>query len=290
MKRPLIATIVITALAAGAVLLDADEKSVMQAVAAKGVVFDTWGYKLKLTRMESKCDVSLGADTRKPSTYSLDINASCKIPEDVDGVLMTELLKVKKAVTAGGKDIRKPPRRVSSRTTSKYRSGTFTPILWLKKDLKVAEVKISKLALLTNPFRIDKLETELAVITAVDRTDKSIPAAVSQTMRDLAPGLKARISSMRINSRRELTIEISCLRRFDGPKGPFIEAVAAIDSAGKNIGQARIINGDPLSQKGKVNSVFTLSGRSEPADLLITVVTDSKIRNIPFEITGIFQK
>ncbi len=290
MTRKWIAILIVMTLAVGAALLPADEKAAMQAAVARGVVFDSWGYKLKVTRLESKCDVGLGKPSKKPSVYSLDLKASCKIPEDVDGVLITEQIKVKKALTANGKDIRKPPRRVSGNASSKYRSGTFTPILRLKKDFKVAQVKVSKLELLTNPFRIEKLETELAVIAAVDRADSTIPAVVSQTSRELTPGLKARVSAMRINSRRELSIEISCLRRAGGPRGPFIEAVAALDSSGKIIGQARIISGDPLGQKGKVTSLFVLSGRTEPSDLVITVVTDSKIRKIPFEITGIFQK
>jgi len=289
MKRIAILVVALT-LAIGAAMLPADENSVMQAVAAKGVVFDSWGYKLKFTRLEAKSDVSLGTRAKKPSTYTLDIKGSCKIPDDVDGVLMTEHLKVKKALTAGGKDIRKPARVTSGKSVAKYRAGTFTPILWLKKNLKVAEVKIDKLALVTNPFRIEKIEAQLAVVTALARTEKSVPAVVSQTSRDLAPGLKVRVSAMRINVRRELSIEFSCVRRFSGPKGPFIEAVTALDSSGKIIGKARIISGDPLGAKGKVTSLFTLTGRNEPADLLITVVTDSKVRIIPFEITGIFQK
>ncbi|MDP6544872.1 MAG: hypothetical protein QGH60_12830 [Phycisphaerae bacterium] len=269
----------------------ADDKSVMKAVSARGVIFEKWGYKLKLTRLDSQCTINLGKDAKGPSTYSLDIEASCKMPEDVDGVLITEQIRVLKALTVTGRDIRLPRKvKKSGRSASKYRSGTFIPILRLAKNLHVAEVEVSKLALRANPYTIDKLETELVILVAVDRIDKSMPAAVSQTLRELTDGLKARVSSMRISGKRELTLELSCLRRFAGPKGPFIEAIRALDADGKTIGQARIKDGDPLGQKGKVTAAFTLSGKGEPTDLLITIVTDSKIRKIPFEITGIFQK
>jgi len=260
-------------------------------VKARGVVFDKFGYKLKLTRLESQCDIALGkGGGDKPSTYSLDIEGSCKIPEDVDGVLITEEMTVLKVLTASGKEMRRPKKARSGRTVSKYRSGTFTPILQLGKTLRVAEIKISKVDLLANPYLIDKLEAGLAIVIANGRTEKSIPAAVSQTLRDLAPGLKARVSSMKISSKRELSAELSCIRQYAGPKGAFIEAVRAIDADGKTIGQARIHNGDPLSQRGKVSADFTLSGKSEPASLVITVVTEAKLQKIPFEITGIFQK
>ena len=285
-----IATIVVLTLAVAGSLLGANEKTVLQAIADRGVVFDSWGYKLKLTRVESKCDVNLGANSKKPSTYTLNIKGSCKIPDDVEGVLITGRIKVKKALTASGKDVRKPTRKSSGRSASKYRSGTFTPIQWVKKNMKVAEVKIDKLALLANPFMLDKIEAELAVIAAVSRTDQTIPAVVSQTLRELTPGLKARVSAMRINAKRELSIEITDSRRFDGPKGPFIEAVSAVDASGKTIGRARITSGDPLGMKGKITAAFTLRGKGEPSELVLTIVTESKLRKIPFEITGIFQK
>ena len=284
----LAAVAIIAAWAAG---LPADQKSVAKAVAARGVIFEKWGYKLKLTRLDSECTINLGGRTGKPSTYSLDIEGSCKMPEDVDGVLITEQIRVLKALTVTGKGMRRPPKaRKSKRSGSKYRSGTFIPILRLAKNLHVAEVEVSKLELKANPYLIDKLETELVVIVAVDRIDKSLPAKVSQTVRELAPGLKARVSSMQISSKRELTVELNCLRQFAGPKGPFIEAIRAIDDDGKTIGQARIIDGDPLGQKGKVKANFPLSGKAEPADLIVTIITEAKIRKIPFEITGIFQK
>ena len=292
MTRKWIWALAVLMVAACTAFLPADEKSVAKAVAARGVIFEKWGYKLKLTRLDSQCTINLGKGAKGPSTYSLDIEGSCKMPEDVDGVLITEQIKVLKALTVTGRDIRLPPKvkSKSSRSASQYRSGTFVPILRLAKNLHVAEVEVSKLALKTNPYTIDKLETELVIVVAVDRVDKSMPAAVSQTLQELTAGLKTRVSSMRISSKRELTLELSCLRRFAGPKGAFIEAIRAVDADGKTIGQARIRDGDPLGQKGKVTANFALSGKAEPASLVATIVTESKIRKIPFEITGIFQK
>ena len=290
MTRKWIPVLAVLMVAVSTAFLPADEKSVVKAVAARGVIFEKWGYKLKLTRLDSQCTVNLGKGAKSPSTYSLDIEGSCKMPEDVDGVLITEQITVLKALTITGKDIRLPPKVKSGRSAPKYRSGTFTPILQVKKNLHVAEVEVSKLALKANPYMIDKLETELVIVVAVDRIEKSMPAAVSQTPRELTGGLKTRVSSMRISSKRELSLELSCLRRFAGPKGAFIEAIRALDADGKTIGQARIRDGDPLGQKGKVTANFPLSGKAEPASLIATIVTESKIRKIPFEITGIFQK
>jgi hypothetical protein len=291
MTRKWIAILVVLTLTIAATLLPAaDDKSILKAVETSGVIFDQYGYKLKLTRMESKCDVNLGRRGKKPSTYSLEIDASCKMPDDVDGVLITEQIKVLKALTANGTDIRLPPKKKSSRSSQKYRSGTYTPILYVGKKLRVAEVKVSKLELKTNPYRIDKLETELAVIIAVKRTKETMPAVVSQTLKELTTGLKTRVSSMRINVKRELTVELTCSRQFDGPKGAFIEAIRAVDASGKTIGEARIHEGDPLGQNGKVTAAFTLTGNAEPTTLVATIVTEAKMRRVPFEITGIFQK
>ena len=95
---------------------------------------------------------------------------------------------------------------------------------------------------------------------------------------------------MRISSKRELTIELTCSRRFAGPQGAFIEAIKALDAGGKTIGEARIQDGDPLGQQGKVTASFLITGKGEPISLVATIVTDAKIRKVPFEITGIFQK
>ena len=290
MTRKWIPALAVLMVAASTPFLPADEKSVVKAVAERGVIFEKWGYKLKLTRLDSQCTVNLGKGAKKPSTYSLDIDGSCKMPEDVDGILITEEIRVLKALTPTGVDIRISPTVKGGRSAPKYRSGTFIPILRVGKNLHVAEVKISKLALKANPYTIDKLETELVIVVAVDRIEKSMPAAVSQTLRELTGGLKARVSSMRISSKRELSIELNCLRQFAGPKGAFIEAISAVDADGETIGQARITSGDPLGQKGKVSAEFTLSGKAEPTSLIATIVTESKIRKIPFEITGIFQK
>jgi hypothetical protein len=292
MTRKWIAIIVLLTLAVGSGLLPADEQSALRAVATPGVVLDKWGYKLKLTRLETKCNMALGKNPKRPSTFSLDIEASCKMPDDVDGVLITEQIKVLKALSADGKDLRLPPKAKSRRSPakSKYRNGTFTPILHVGKKLRIAEVKINKLELTTNPYKIYKLETELALVVAVQRTEKRMPALVSQTLGELTPDLKARVSSMKISEKREMKLELTCLRRYAGPKGSFIEAVTAIDANGKRIGGARINQGDPLGQKGKLSVIFTLTGKNEPATLEVTIVTESKIRKIPFEITGIFQK
>jgi hypothetical protein len=291
MTRKWIAILVLLTLAVGSVSLTADVKSALKAVATPGVILDKWGYKLKLTRLESKCNVALGKNPKKPSTFSLNIDASCKMPDDVDGVLITKQIRVLKALTVDGRDIRIHPKsKKRSNSKSKYRSGTFTPILYVGKNLRVAEVEIKKLELKTNPYKIDKLETDLTVVVAIDRIEKSMPALVSQTLKDITTGLKARVSAMKINEKRELKLEITCLRLFSGPKGPFIEAIKAVDASGKIIGDARISEGDPLEEKGKVTAIFTLTGKEEPASLLVTIVTDSKVRKIPFEIIGIFQK
>jgi hypothetical protein len=282
--------VVLMVLVIAAAFLPADDKSALKAVATPGVIFDKWGYKLKLTRLDSECTINLGKGAKKPSTYNLTIKGSCKIPQDVDGVLITQKIKVLKALTGGGKDMRLPPKKRSGKSAPKYRSGTFGPILWIAKDMHIAEVEISKLALKANPYTLDKLETELVVVTAVDRVEKTIPAVVSQRLRELTEGLKARVSAMRISSKRELTIEITALRQSAGPTGAFIESITALDADKKTIGQSRIKEGDPLSQKGKVTANFTLTGKTDPASLIITIVTKSKTRKIPFEITGIFQK
>ena len=288
MTRKWIAILVVMVIAAGAAFLSADEKSALKAIAEKGVVFEQWGYKLKLTRLEAHYSVSLGKGAKKPSAFTLDIDASCKMPEDVDGVLITEQIRVLKALDIDGKDIRLPPPK--TKLASKYRGGTFTPILRVGKNLRVAEVEINKLALKTNPYKIDRLETELVVVIAVDRIEKSLPAAVSQTLLELTTDLKTRVSAMRISDRRELSIELSSIRRFAGPKGAFIEAIRAVDADGKTIGESRITEGDPLGRKDKVTAVFTLTGKSKPETLVATIITESKTRKIPFEITGIFQR
>lgn len=290
MIRKWIPVIAVSILVAGAAFLSADDKSVKKAVSARGVIFEKWGYKLKVTSFDSQCTVNLGKDPKRPSTYSLDLNASCKIPSDVDGVLITDKIKVLKALTDSGRSMLAPNKSRSSRSSKTYRSGTFIPILRLKKDLHVAQVEISKLALATNPYRLDKLETQLAVVSALERTEKTIPAIVSQTPTEVTSGLKTRLSSMKINSKRILTVEISCLRQYGGPKGAFIEAIKALDSDGKVIGESRITEGDPLGQKGKVTSFFLIAGSADPASLKLTIVTDSKVQKIPFEISGIFQK
>ncbi|MCP4375976.1 MAG: hypothetical protein GY794_07355 [bacterium] len=282
--------IILMMLAVSSAFLPADDKSVLKAISTPGVIFDKWGYKLKLTRLDSECDINLGKGAKKPPTYSLTIKGSCKIPQDVDGVLMTPDMKVLKALNASGKDLRLPPKKKSGKSAPKYRSGTFGPILWIKKDMHVAEVEISKLALTANPYTLEKLKTELVILTAVDRVERTIPAVVSQDLRELTEGLKARVSAMRISSKRELTVEMTDLRIAAGPVGAFIESITALDADKKTIGQARIIEGDPLSQKGKVTASFLLTGSTDPASLIIRIVTKSKTRKIPFEITGIFQK
>jgi len=285
------AILVILTVAGAAACLTADQRSLKTALTRRGVTFEKWGYKLKLMEMKSQCEVNLGGRSKKrPSRYTLDLKGVCTLPGDVDGVVIANQLRVLKVADAAGKDLRVPPKRSASRSPQKYRTGTFAPILVTPNKVRAAEVGINRLALTANPYTIEKLDAEVIVLIAKERTTKTLPAAVSRKMQEVIPGLKIRIAGMKAGTTRELTIELAEVRAIGGPRGPFVYAVAMLGDDGKTIGEGQIVKGDPLGKSGTVTTTFPLKSEDKVTSVRVTIVTDYTIRKVPFELTGIFKR
>jgi len=291
MTRKLIAVLIILSVAAAVTCLTADDRAIKTALSARGVTFDKWGYVLKLNRMASRCDVNLGGRSKKsPSTYSLDLKGICKLPGDVDAVVMAGQLRVLKVLDSAGKDLRVPPKPRTGTSARRYKTGTFGPIRTISPGLRAAEVGITRLALTANPYTIEKLQTELIVIVAKKRAVKTLPAAVAQKLQEVVDGLRIRISGMRMSAKRELTLDLAYTRPVAGPRGPFVSAIAALGADDSVLGQTEMTKGDPLGKTGKITAVFTLKGESKLTSVKMTIVTEHTIRKVPFELTGVFKK
>ena len=252
----------------------------------RGAAFKTWGYELALTELDAESDVDF---TRKrPTRHSVQIKGLCRMPADVDAVAATRRMRVTTLVDAQGDSLIVPPKRSSGKSgPSRYRMGTFGLVA---EKTRIVPIEIDKVDLTRNSYTIAKVAVELVVVVARKRRSTGVPAAVMEKHLEIADGLAVRIASLRLSAKRELSLSLEYARRGSGPVGPFLTAVHAIGADGDVIGGGRLPDGDPMGPKGRINVRFQLAGEQKIKSLRLTAVTDSKIRKVPFELTGVFQK
>ena len=252
----------------------------------RGATFKTWGYELALTELDAESDVDF---TRKrPTRHSVRIKGLCRMPADVDAVAAARRMRVTALVDARGNSPIVPPKVSSGKSApSRYRMGTFGPVA---EKTRIAPVEIDKLDLTRSSYTIARMAVDLLVVVARKRRGTGVPAAVMEKHVEIADGLAVRITSLRMSAKRELSLSLEYARRGAGPVGPFLTAVHAIGSGGGVVGGGRLREGDPMGSKGRISVRFELAGEQKIKSLRLTAVTDSKIRRVPFELTGVFQK
>jgi len=251
-----------------------------------GATFKTWGYELALTELDAESDVDF--TRRRPTRHSVRIKGLCRMPADVDAVAAARRMRVASLVDARGDSLIVPPKKSSGKSgPSRYRMGTFGPV---GEKTRIAPVEIDKLDLTRSSYTIARMAVELVVVVARKRGSTGVPAAVMEKHVEIAEGLTVRIGGLRMSAKRELSLSLEYARRGAGPVGPFLTAVHAVGADGEVIGGGRLPEGDPMGPKGRINVRFHVGGEQKIKSLRLTAVTDSKIRRVPFELTGIFQK
>ena len=158
--------------------------------------FTSKGYRLRWLRMECEAEVQFGEPDK--TRYELDLEGRCFPPPAVDAVAISKKITVESASERGGDNALKPV-KTFFRPSVDY--NAFLP--------DGAEVEVDGCKLTCRPHRVRSIELTGTVILALKRETMELPAAVMVEDRQLGGGLKIRIVSLRMNSQRELTVQVN---------------------------------------------------------------------------------
>jgi len=265
MRRILISTVVISALG----MLPA------RAIAAgEGPTFPSEGYTLRWDEMEQQSEVDF--TNPKETKHTLSLKGSCSAPSNEDAVAISTRLKPRQAVDDKDSNVLKPGRTASS--TTKY--SAFLP--------DGAEVELDEARLTRSPAALKSTTLAGKLVIAKARKSLAAPAAVMEDDRTLVPGLKYRITSLRMSANRELTVQVKYARPMAGTTGTFLEAIHAIDAKGNDLGGGRWDRGDPFGKSGTATYTFKLNRAEVHSQFRFTAVTEHTTRIITFDVKSIF--
>ncbi len=245
---------------------------------AKGASFKTLeGYELTLGEMETRSEVDL-ADERK-SEYSVELIGTIKAPEKVDAVGVLEEFRVKSVYDNDKKDLF-GRRRQAPRYSDDY--NAFHD--------RIAPVEVEKTEIVRDAWTIQRMELATQVILAEKRSEHVLPAVVMEDYKQIAPGLKVRITSLRMSDDRKLTVRGSYKRIAEGPHKPFVEALYCLNDDKEVLGGGRWTKGDPTGSSGSLTWSFQLRRRQVHRDIRVVMVTECETQELRFNLKDIFQR
>ena len=154
----------------------------------------------------------------------------------------------------------------------------------------VGQVELARTQLPIDATRIRAITLGTEVVLAEERVATELPAAVMEDFRDIGNNIAVRITSLRMSSGRELTVNLSFERSVKGAGGAFIEKIFALDPDGKVLGGGRWTDGDPLGEKGTWTAKFKLAGDQVHQSFRFDIVTKSSSHKVAFEVKDIFKR
>lgn len=267
MRKILIPVVVLSAL--GVLLL-------AQALAdSKGPRFSTEGYTLCWDEMEQQSEVSF-LDP-KETKHTLSLKGFCAASTGEDAVAISKTLKPKEALDSSDKNVLKKE-KTSSSSSVKY--SAFLPV--------GAEVEVDEAKLTCSPYAVKSISLAGKLVIAKARKSVVAPAAVMEDDRLLVTGLKYRITSLRMSTSRELTVQVKYSRSVGGTTGAFLETIHALDPKGNDLGGGRWDRGDPFGKTGTATYTFKLSKAEVHSQFRFTAVTEYQTRIVTFPVNGMF--
>jgi hypothetical protein len=239
---------------------------------------EEWAIQWHEMEMDSEVDF---VDKSK-TEHELDMEGSIRRPNDVDAVCVSNRLRVDGALDADGTDIYI---KEEVRRGGKHRSGAYTAF-----HDGLAKIEVHNAELRKNAHAIQKLGTSAKIVVATDRTSQTLPAVVMEKYTKIHNDILVRISGLKMDENRVLSLTTRCRKRFDGLKGAFIESVYALDSEGKRIGGGRWVKGDPFGERSKITYEFKVDKERTHASFEFLICTKFDTKVYSFVTTELFQK
>ncbi len=251
--------------------------------AEKGPVpeFKAEGYTLACHTLETSTKIDLAEKGERQHTLALE--GVLTRPEREDVVAVTGELKVVAVVDANEDSLL--PRSERGAASDRYRKGTYVGLL-----SGAAKVAVDRLQLAANPYKVRAMTVEAEVIVAKERDQKRLPAVVMQDEAELVPGLKVRITGLRLEKDGEFRVMVRCTRSSGGSRGAFIEKVFALDEDGAIIAGAGWSEGDMFAESGFLTARFAMPAGKAHKALRFIIVTDHVAKTVSFRLRDIFQR
>lgn len=245
---------------------------------AKGAEFKTKGFTLVVGKMKTSGDVDLGDNTK--TKYTIQMEGSMEVPvrRDMDVVAVDKRLRIAALVDDKGADMAvKPP-------------GAGVTVQHNAIIEQVGQVELPRTELPRDASAIGSMTAEAVIVLAQKRDKFKLPAVVMEDFKDVGNDISVRITSLQMNSGRELTVVLDYKRADATTTSPFIEKIYALDPKGVVLGGGRWTEGDPFGKTGKWTAKFKLAGDQVHQSLRFDVVTQSEARSLSFEIKKIFKR
>ncbi len=216
-------------------------------------------------------------------THEVDFQALIEVSDDQDIICIGDQLEVVKADDEEGKSLidfaeaRKGQSRANQDDFNAINEGE-------------AETELKRYNLIKNPFNVKEMVVRARAIFAEERETVTIPAEVKEDLDNLGHGIQARLSSMRVDTKRLLSIEIE-YERPEGAGGTFLEGVYALDKDGKELAGGRWDKGLSIFSKSiRFKGKYYLPAGAQVDSYKLVLATKYEVRNVDFSLTEIFQK
>jgi len=240
----------------------------------KGPTFTSEGYTLRWDEMEQQSEINFAIP--KETKHTLSLKGFCAASTNEDAVAISSKLKPKQALDGQGNHVLKAGRTGSS--TIKY--SAFLP--------NGAEVELDEAKLTCSPYKLKSMSLAGLLVIAKARKTAVVPAAVMEDDRLLVSGLKYRITSLRMSTKRELTVQVKYSRAVGGTRGAFLETIHALGPKGNDLGGGRWDRGDPFGKTGTATYTFQLSKAEVHSQFRFTAVTEHVTRKVTFDVKDMF--
>lgn len=247
-----------------------------------GLIFDA--YKLEteteLVFFDPKV-VEQGRALKQPE-YTVEMEGAIRRDDKgLDIIAFTESLTPVRALGNQGTSILLPG-KYSNDSAWK---GEFSAMKILGAEVELKDVKLT-----SNPYRLKEMVVMGHAVIAQQRATKILEAIVEEDKMPVVAGISLRLSSMKISSSREVQLDIE-YERTEGPSGPILAAVYAIDAQGNELGggvwdKSEGIFASNIKFKGK----FPIPTRSKIDKLKLIFVTVYELKPYAFIVKDVFQK
>jgi hypothetical protein len=233
-------------------------------------------FQFMLYKLSMKSDLDLTGQIKSKHTFSVE--GSIHPPEELDVVGFTEGLITRSALADNNFSVLDPKYKPQGKD-SQYNAVING---W-------AKVSAKDTPLTQNAYTIKTLGVESTAVIAKKREEKAVSPTVMEEFNELAPGFKARISSLQMANDRTLTIMID-YTRAQPQATPFIESIHALNNEKQDIGGARWSLGSPLGAKGKITAAFPVAKGEAHTSLRLVMVTEFEFQPVSFEVNDAFQQ
>jgi hypothetical protein len=240
----------------------------------KGPTFSSEGCTLRWDEMEQQSEIYFA--TPKETEHTLTLKGFCTPSAGEDAVAITTKFKPKQALDGSGN-------HVLRKGKASFSSAKFSAFLPAGAKVELDDAKLT-----CSPYKLKSISLGGILVVAKARKSMEVPAVVMEDDRMLVPGLKYRITSLRMSTNRELTVQVRYSRTLGGTRGAFLETIHALDPKGNVLGGGRWDKGDPFGKTGTATYTFKLSRAEVHSRFRFTAVTEHVTRIVTFDVKDMF--